>query len=370
MMKGFLLGGALWAAALLGSYLLGQSQSEELDSELPAIRVREVELSRGVASVRSREDFVRGFDSLLPERADVFKHDELWLLADEWAAQEPEAAVAWLSELEFDDVRNPYLFAALSQWASQDPEQARAWLLSHRPEVEESALYLNAGFIRGVARQDPEAAVAFLLEQPKRVGRSTIDFVLGAWAQDGVSRLLSGVLALPADRADLRIHALEKAAAHLSPEMLVEARELSQTLRDEKEREALQAALADRWAQRSPEEAMEWAQGLAQPQAIGRVAKHWARQEPVKASDWLARREGTPEYDVSARAVAWSVVGIDAERAFSQVAEMRSQSLRLETFEQMGRFWLSDQPKVARAFLEGENPLPPKLRAALLSHFE
>jgi len=28
MMKGFLLGGALWAAALLGSYLLGQSQSD------------------------------------------------------------------------------------------------------------------------------------------------------------------------------------------------------------------------------------------------------------------------------------------------------------------------------------------------------
>ena len=84
----------------------------------------------------------------------------------------------------------------------------------------------------------------------------------------------------------------------------------------------------------------------------------------------MSSRQATPEYDLSAQAVAWSVVGVDPQLAFSQVAEMRSEGLKLETFEQMGRFWLSDQPARARAFLEGENPLPAELREALLSHFE
>ena len=122
------------------------------------------------------------------------------------------------------------------------------------------------------------------------------------------------------------------------------------------------------------EEALAWAADLPDSQERARVlstaAKQWARQQPLAASEWLSERRGTSEYDLSARCVAWSVVGLDPDLAFSQVGVMQSASLRRETFEQLGRFWISDQPQAAEAFLHGENPLPADIRASLLSHFQ
>ena len=363
MSKKIVIGGAIWAAALLGSFHLGKAQQEELGSPSVA-RARERVVSSSGFRSQSAIDFM---EARLAERGDIAVHDELWLAAEDWASREPAQAVAWVSQLEFDDVRNPYLFAALSQWAGQDLESALAWFEENLPENSESELYLKAAVIRGMARVDPDEALAYLLKQPKSLGRSTMDFVLGAWAQDGAGRLIDGVMRLP---DHLRLLALEKSAAHLAPEMLAEASAHSKSLTESGERTALQTSIANRWAAREPKNALAWAEEQADPKVIGVVAKHWARQEPLEASSWLAGRHKSPGYDLSARAVAWSVVGLDPKQAFSQVAAMQSDELRLETFEQLGRFWISDQPEQARAFLEQENPLPVDLRDALLSHFE
>ena len=367
MRKGTVMGGGLWLAVLAGAYHWGVLQSETLSRPLVIDQNEAAKRPHRIQPVRSRAEIIGDFQERLRKRDEILIHDELWLLADEWASQEPEAAVTWMNQLEFDDVRNPYLFAALSQWAVQDQESALAWVAGQQPEKEESELYLKAALIRGMARNDPDAAAAFLLKQPKSLMRSTIDFVLGAWAQESLQRAFAGISGLP---AELRILAYGKIAKHLSPETLAQACEVSLSHESSKERAALQKALADRWAQRSPEEALAWAEKIPIPDVTATVAKQWARQEPLKASTWLATRRGTPEYDLSARAVAWSVVGLDAHLAFSQVEAIQSEGLRLETFEQMGRFWISDQPTQARAFLEGDNPLPPDLREALLSHFE
>lgn len=370
MRNGALIGGAFWALALVSSFYWGRSHVEKAPDR--AIVESKKTANRPVfdSSGRSRQVIISDFESRLSERDDIATHDELWLLADEWAAQEPEAAVAWMNELEFDDLRNPYLFAALSQWALQEPERALAWLNRNRPEQEESKLYLKAALIRGMAKGDPDTAIAYLNEQPKSLGRATIDFVLGTWAQGGVLRVLSGISKLPAERAGLRVLAFEKAVAHLTPEMLDEARKYSMTHGSWEERNAFQKAIADRWAQREPKEALGWAEKISNPNVTAIVAKQWARQQPLEASAWLATRRDDPVYDLSARAVAWSVVGIDPQLAFSQVAGMKSKELRLETFEQMGRFWVSDQPVQARQYLEGDNPLPLELREALLLHFK
>ena len=342
-------GGALWAVALVGSFQLGRSQTEDLEAPSASI---EKERSSTPVVFRGQEaiDFIKG---KIPDRADISVHDELWLTAEDWASREPAEAVAWMNKLEFDDVRNPYLFAALSQWARQDPERALVWLEKNSPENEESEQYLKAALIRGMARNDVDGALAFLLKQPKNLGRSTVDFVLGAWVQEGAGALIDGIGKLP---DHLKLHALEKAASHLSPEMLAEARGLSEALAEGAERTVLQTSIANRWAAREPKAALAWAAEQASPEVVGVVAKHWARQEPLEASRWLEARQDSPEYDLSARAVAWSVVGIDPEKAFSQVAAMKSEPLRLETFEQLGRFWISDQPMQARGVFKTREP--------------
>jgi hypothetical protein len=354
----------LWLAALAGSFFAGQSlvkseQAEEAKKETEfrvTTRINEVEL----------RDEVAFFESNLSERNDLTTHDELWLRAGEWAARDPAEAVAWLRELEFNDVRNPYLFSALSQWAAQNGETARRWLEQNGLEGRESAEYLRAALIRGMARFDAEEALRFLQEQPVALQRTTIDFVLGAWANEGVGRLLAGVEGLS---GELREVALSKMASQLSPETLAEALVFSEGLSDREGRLILQEGLSDRWAQWNAGEALTWAEKLGEPRLIGVVAKQWARREPEQASAWLEKKRGAREYDLAARSVAWSMVGVDAERAFDQVAAMKGVSLREETFEQLGRFWIGDDSRKARQFLENENPLPEKLREELLLHF-
>lgn len=354
----------LWSLALGGSFFAGQvvvksEQAEEREREA------EFRVTTRFSEIESRDE-VAFFERNLSERNDLGRHDELWLRAGEWAARDPEGAVARLSELKFDDVRNPYLFSALSQWAAQDGGKARRWLAQNNPEGRDRAEYLRAALIRGMARFDANEALAFLQEQPIALQRTTIDFVLGAWAKRGVGTLLEGVEGLS---GELREVALAKVASQLTPETMAAAVAFSGELSDREKRLILQEGLADRWAQWDSGEALAWAEESGEPRMIGVVAKQWARREPEKASDWLKKKSGAREYDLAARSVAWSMVGVDAARAFDQVAAMKGVSLREETFEQLGRFWIGDDPKKARQFLENENPLPEKLREELLLHF-
>ncbi len=373
MRKGLLIGAISWGGLLAFSFYLGrQSEPEgaasvafETVDSLQVFQVQELPFSsRDLTRLRGE------FEALLPQRDDVFVHDELWLRAGEWAAEDPEAAVAWLSELEFDDVRNPYLFSALSQWAFGDPAAARLWLEKNIPTNEDSALYLRAALIRGMARSDPSGALRELLAQPKSFGRSSIDFLLGEQMREGSEALFFFLDSLPADAGDLRLVAMQKAAGQLSQEMIPAALEFSKGLADTKERVVFQESLANRWALIEPEGALAWASELQQPRVLAAAAKQWARQEPLAASEWLEGQWGSPAYDLSARSVAWSVVGLDPDLAFSQVARIQSEGLRRETSEQLGRFWISDQPQVARAFLRADTSMPADIRESLLSHFK
>lgn len=363
------MGGALWVLLVICSYYLGRSSSPPQESSLPIYGGKLGESRVEFLTDRSRDDRITTFEKRLPMRDDLTVHDELWLLADRWALESPEDAVTWLSELKFNDPRNPYLFAALSQWASRDPQKAMAWFESHQPVERESAEYLKAGLIRGMARKNPEDALEFLLGQSKALGRSAIDFILGAWSQEGAGVLFAGIDAIPLDRPDLRLEAYRKAASHLTYSMLGTARDHALNLENQEERRALQSAIANRWAQRDPVAALQWAGEVSDPRVTGIVAKYWARQEPLEASAWLETRKGGAGYDLSARAVAWSVVGMDPQRAFLQISGMQSEGLRRETFEQVGRFWISDQPQAARAYLENDNLFPADIREDLLSHF-
>ena len=365
-----------WGALLAFSFYLGrQSEPEKADSSeaTKADPVAPQQLPRALAPPSRSRDLtqVRGeFDALLPDRENIFVHDELWLRAGEWAAQDPEAAVVWLNELEFADVRNPYLFSALSQWASDDPAAARLWLENNSPENEESAEYLKAALVRGMARSDSQGALSELLAQPKSFGRSAIDFLLEEQAREGSGALFTFLNSIPTDTGDLRVVALQKAAKQLSQEMIPGALKFSNGLTNSQERVAFQESLANRWALLEPREALAWASDLEQPRVLAAVAKQWSRQEPLAASEWLEGQRGSQGYDLSARSVAWAVVGLDPDLAFSQVAQMKSEGLRRETSEQLGRFWISDQPQVAEAFLRRDTSIPADIRESLLSVYK
>ena len=313
------------------------------------------------------------FAEWVAQRESLTIHDALFLLADEWAAIAPEEAVGYLGRLEVGGSRNPYLFSALSQWASQDPGAALAWLKSNRDGPEQGRDYLMAALIRGAATADPDFALKLLLEapdSPEKLG--SVEFLTRVWLQGGLDAAVAGLDRLPMNEAGVRERAIKQIASRADDRSAVAAWAVG--LPDSRERMLAVSAVAARWSQQDPAEAAAWVDGLAsapiRSDAYGEIGTRWARRDPLAAADWLGEQDGNAEYDLAARGVAWSTVGVVPDKAFEQVASITHAGLREETYEQVGRMWISQQPQRAKSYLEGENPMPERIRDRLLEVFE
>ena len=328
-----------------------------------------------VLELETSEAFRSLFKEMLTGFEDARTHDDLFLLADAWGAAAPEEACVWLDELDFNDVRNPYLFSALTQWARKDPDAARLWVEARYAMRGPTRDYLLASLVRGMARRDPDSALQVLLAAPASPERTgAIDFLLEAWRQTDLEHAFGQVATLPASETRLKERAVSQLVAGLAPSELALSRAWAAALSSPEDRRIAQVGIAANWSRRDPVAAAEWVSSLddtvTRSRAYGAVAIRWARVDPLGASRWLGRYADRPEYDFACRAVAWSTVGIDPDIAFKQVAAITSVPLRDETFEQVGRIWLSEQPQEARLFLEGESSIPPAIRERLLDSFE
>lgn len=386
----------LWLLGLITAYLLGTNthsdhHSTPLDSSSAALPLSEEtaaapskqlsqvnetsEFLEDALALQSNEQFQKTFDTLLPALSDARTHDALFMLADVWAAEDPVQATNWLAQLNFNDSRNPYLFAALSKWASLDPAAAQAWLNQNPQSDEGTKAYMLASLIRGLAISDPDSALKILLQAPNSPERSgALDFLINSWKGLSLKYAFAQVAALPDSSGTLKEQAIQKLTASLSVDQIAAAQDWAAGLASKGDQLAARVSIAARWSQVEPEAALKWAATLTDPEtqsrALGEVSTRWARIDPLAASAWLAENRGQPTTDLAARAIAWSTVGIDPDLAFSQVADITYAPLREETFEQIGRFWLSQQPQTAKQFLQQESALPVNIRETLLKSFE
>jgi hypothetical protein len=389
--------GMLWLGAMVVAFLLGwvtrvpsdgstetrtalERHVHPMISPVETLRfpdplAREEAFARSAEAMESGEEFLAAFGELLPDFESGTTHDALFVLADAWAAREPAAACAWLDELDFNDPRNPYLFAALSQWASADPQAARAWFDATRSDPGAVRDHLLAALVRGIARNDPAEALRTLLAMPNSPERTgSIDFLVQAWRREDVEAAMTNVAELPDSERSLKGRAIRQLVDALSPDDLATARSWAGQLADPQARLDAHAAIAAHWSRHDPTAATGWAAAIDDPaircRALGEAATRWARIDPPAAADWLAAHAGRPDHDLAARAVAWSTVGLAPAVAFKQVAMITTESLRDETFEQLGRIWVTRQPQIAKNFLESDSPIPPAIRSRLLEHFE
>lgn len=354
---------------------MGFSMSPGRALRLPDSRSASRAFARVVMGLKTSGEFQASFEELLPDHEDARFHDALFILADAWGTVAPEEAVAWLDALEFNDARNPYLFSALTRWAAGDPGAVVAWIEARHPDSGPTRDYLLAGLVRGASTHDPERALKLLMQSPPSPERTgSIDFLLQAWNRVGTAHARERVAALPANEDGLKERAIRQLVATHPADELVSARTWASGLSDATDRLAARTAIAANWSRHDPIAAVEWAEGLedtaTRSRALGEIATRWARTDPLAAGRWIERNADRVDHDMAARAVAWSTVAIDPDTAFAQVAGITHAPLRDETFEQLGRLWLSEQPQRAKRFFEGESPIPPPIRERLLDSFE
>ena len=379
---------ALWIGGGLGAFFLGKNSNPTPDSPEARFHNAKQNSSRtpspSTGSVTSSLDpflqlgssveFQQAFTELSPQLQDSQTHDQLFLLADQWASLHPEEAVRWLDELHFNDARNPFLFSALTQWARLAPQVASSWLTQNYPEDSPSRDYLLAAFVRGLSQTDPAQALDLLLASspsPERSG--ALDFLLTTWSQQGLSHAFTQVEQLPTSEKKLRQRALDRLLANLLPSELPQAKTLTENLTDPLEKEKALTALASKWAQYNIDEALQWVSQIEHPftraKAHGTLATQWSRQDPYAVSQWLSQKNG-PTYDYARRSLAGSLIAHDPTTALSQIARITNPQLQNLTFEQLGRIWLSRDPQGFRATMETETLMPPEIRQSLLQNFE
>lgn len=387
---------ALWIVAVVLAFQFGRSTAPQSTTDT-LVELSEVERAAILASfggevpdasttvyeatpdaflkLETNAEFEACFEQFLPEFRHAPTHDSLLVLADVWASTDPVAATAWLANLDFGDRRNPYVFASLSQWAGQDPDAAIAWFNRNNAEASDDRDYMLASLIRGVAEADPQRALQMLLAAPDSPERSgAMDFLLHAWTQQGIEHAFQQVVNLPASAGELKVRAIQALVKNMALADVAAVQALAAGMANAAERRVTQVAIAARWSQRAPADASAWVAGLDDSQtrksAYGEVGARWARVDPIAASEWLQAHQAEPEFDLAARGVAWTTVGIDPDAAFAQVAAITFQPLREETFEQVGRFWIARQPETAKQFLVGDNDLPDAIRTKLLEIYE
>ena len=356
--------GLAWMLALILAYSMGRNATLEAGEESEG---RSTDANRrGTLVVSGRAEF----EAKLEFVEDPEVHDELFEHAEKWARSSPEEAVKWLGELEFDDPRNPFLFSALTQWAEQDASAASKWLNQKYSEGHLSMNYLLAAMVRGLSRQDPDVAKSMLLSSPKSPERSgAVDFLVRAWYRKGIEHAAEELKSL----GDLKERALKELFLNVSSEDLEKAVSLSEGLPFE-DRLIAQASLAANWGRRDPAAAAKWAGGLdghvVRERALGEVATRWARLDPVAAGQWLDENAGRSEMDLAMRSYAGNTVNYDPALAFAKVSRITSQSLRDQSFEQIGRIFLNHQPQRAKAYFENDTVIPAVVRETLLRSFE
>lgn len=320
-------------------------------------------------------EFRESFARLLPQIAAIGAHDDLFVLADVWAAQNPKVAVNWIAGLEFNDERNPFLYSALSRWATDDFDAARDWLQALPDDFPVSGEYLSAAMIRGLASQDPKRALNMLLAMPNGPERNgSVDFLVSAWRDDGLQEAMNNVAQLPSSSRAMKERAIGQLLDTLAPDEIPAAAEWASSLPARNDRVAAHSALAARWARETPPAAAAWAGELPEravrTRALGEAGTRWARLDPTTASDWLESHAGKPDFDLAARSVAWTTVGLTPERAMDQVAGITNPQLRHESFEQILRFWTAEQPDAALALLEEDERIPSDIKRQILTWFE
>ena len=212
-----------------------------------------------------------------------------------WSQVDPPAAARLLGESKMTGLQmNPAFYVVAQNWAADDPEAALAWAQGQQ----QSPFGLNpvSGAVVGWWKKDPAAAEAYALSQVgTRVGKQLVGNLASEMANQDAARAAAWVQKIP--DTEVRSQAYAGVA-------------VQQAFTDPK--------AAAEWASNLPAEAA--------PAAVGSVASIWAQSDPTAAGHWLEGLTGNVRdsavssysYTVAetdpAAAMAWAVMISDREK--------------------------------------------------------
>ncbi|NNC88701.1 MAG: hypothetical protein HKN82_09620 [Akkermansiaceae bacterium] len=277
------------------------------------------------------------------------RRTEYYLMVNAWVAADPHAAAGYLLDSDADGyVRE----SALAAWAARDPYAAAEWAKGKKDGG--SVNNWTIGVIRGVASNDPHAALALLQELPgDRTRSEAIRDMLPYVAQNGFGFTTDWLSSI--DDEGLLRETSRRAARTLTKMDAARAGDWIRSMENVKARRDASEEVSDQWARTDLEAARRWAEGLPQDtrtEAAEGVVRQMARRDPERAAQWLAGLENSPDLD----GARYSFLEVTHEKhpqvALETATALHKESDRVKWMSRILGSWQKRDQQTTRTWVE------------------
>lgn len=270
------------------------------------------------------------------------------------AATDPARAVAWLNDPGNKIARQPWMGHRLAaviaeHWARQDPDAALAWAAG-LPGDQRLGAY--SGIIENTLESDPARAAAVAMEldpadRPKLLGQ-----IAEAWARQSPAEAVAWADSLGGKE---RVGALHEALSGWALAAPAEAAAFLDQL-PARERPEHVFGVARNWSRQAPAAAALWLgnqpESEGKAEAMGHVMWHWTTADPEAAAGWLGQQPAGESYDMGVAGLAKAAAHAydDPETAVHWAATIENEQLRGRMTEHTMERWLQQNPEAARTW--------------------
>ncbi len=208
-------------------------------------------------------------------------------IASNWAASDPQAALAWAQKSSEEPGARFAVSAAVTGWWRSDPRAAEAYVASH---LDALGMETVMSLARQIFSQDPQRAKDWANQLPNvDARRNATSFVAMQLANSDPKSAVQWVLTLPDDMRDSAIPAVVSSWTRRDPEAAAGwINSLAGHARDQAV-SAYGAALSNK----DPNVALTWAATISDEtmrnRSVQRIVTGWLRRNPADATAWIQK---------------------------------------------------------------------------------
>ena len=273
------------------------------------------------------------------------------LLLTRWASADSDAAFAYVEEMKNKDQARDATFSILRALASQDPQRALEWMSNQGSDMSKNGWmgHMLAGTIATEwVRQDPDAALAWANSLPENQRQGALGGALETIAASDPNEAARRLLQL--DAGEARQKAAGNIANLWAKRAPQEAMEWAMTLEGDDRESAMSRALGG-WASTEPAEAAAFINDIPAEERtdgqIREVGRRWSEQEPSKAAEWLVSQPDTKGRTDAVGHAVWHWTNEDPAGAADWLLEQPSGDFRDNGIGALAKASFDDDPASA-----------------------
>jgi hypothetical protein len=280
--------------------------------------------------------------------------------------------------MEGDDRRRAMSsYAVIAGWATVDPEAAKAHLATVEDGWQRNMLM--QGIVSGLAKNDPGAATAYVLEldaqrrataqndgEPRGDDRwrgseydRQMETIANEQIRRGMTVATSWAEGLP--DGDIKGAAFDRVAETFARDDPAAAAKWIQQHADHEFADRGVREVAEELAREDPAAAARWISELPEERQSGamrQTMERWTREDPVAAGEYLTAMPGGNVRDSAVSSFARELDREDPQVAAQWAASIANEEMRQETLQSVARSWVRTNADEAKLWLPNSGLSP------------